>query len=363
MVVADSSDITMCYYNQDMIQINEMNANDVTVQINNVWTRDALPGQLRIFTHTDSVDAILDREDGDGFQCLDSDGTDVDIEGENEISIQCFQESEGAPWLAVIDVVITDDMICATNEVLHPCFPDGGIIHESCSWRIVIPCEEEVLCTEEPTSSPSNSPSAKPTESPSSSPSFNPTGSPSSSPSISVTSSPTVRPTARPTERFTQLGPPSDDGNDDFVYRPDCPEDITVLKHSGVTDLPDGSVRIVSQDSSNVTVQLVQTYTDSSSAISSWYYQYHKDTFSDKCYGDTDVEGESIEEITIQCFHQSQIALLEFWIADDISNGVLVEGDNAIIPECCHPSDPEGTPVTKYTIQIRCETACPEVVE
>jgi len=363
MVVADSSDITMCYYNQDMIQINEMNVNDVTVQINNVWTRDALPGQLRIFTHTDSVDAILDREDGDGFQCLNTDGTDVDIEGENEFSIQCFQESEGAPWLAVIDVVITDEIICSTNEVPHPCFPDEGTILESCSWRIIIPCEEEVLCTEEPTSSPSNSPSGEPTESPSSSPSFNPTDSPSSSPSISITSSPTVRPTATPSAKFTQYGPPSDDGNDDLVYRPDCPEDVTVLEHSGVTDLPDGSVRIVSQDSSTVTVQLVQAYTDSSSAISSWYYQYQQGTFSDKCYGDTDVEGESIEEITIQCFHENQIALLEFWIADDISNGVLVEGDNAVIPECCHPSDPEGTPVTKYVIKIRCETACPEVVE
>lgn len=361
MVVKDSSDVTMCYYNQDMVQINEMNSTDVTVQINNVWTRDALPEQLRIFVHTDDINEILDKQDGEGFQCLNTDGTDVDIEGENELSIQCFQESPDAPWLAVVDVVITDQIICQMNDVPHPCFPDGQIFG-SCSWRIVIPCEQNAICTEEPTSSPSDSPSSSPSSSPSLNPTPHPTprpsSSPTSSPSDGPSSIPTPSPSAGPTDSPTLKPTGRSDGSDAL-----CPEDIQLITHIGVTDLPDDSIRIVSQNGSNVTVQLVQAYTDEDSAINSWYYQYQKSAFSNKCYGDTNVEGDNVEEITIQCSHHNQIALLEFWVADDISNGVLAAGDNAAIPECCHPTEPDGTPVTKYILKVRCETSCPEVIE
>jgi len=393
MVVKDSSDITMCYYNQDMVQINEMNSNDVKVVINNVWTRDALPEQLRVFVHTNGIDAILDKKDGDGFQCLNTDGSDIDIEGDNELSIQCFQESEDAPWLAVIDVVITDEIICASNDVPHPCFPDSEPILESCSWRIVVPCEQESLCKEEATSSPSNFPTSNLSESPSSPSSFNPTtstptirlttnpttgptNSPSVAPTVSSTASPTAgpthgptpspsgSPTSSPTFKLTRFEVPTE--SDDIVFPPagppECPEDIKVISHDGVTNLPDHTVKIVDQNSSTVTVQLVQAYTDSSSAIGSWYYQYQQNSFSNKCYGDNDVAGEDVKEITIQCYQHNQVALLEFWVTDDINSGVLTEGDNAVIPKCCHPTEPEGTPVTKYVLQIRCETMCPEAV-
>jgi len=355
MVVKDSSDMTMCYYNQDMVQINEMNSNDVTVQINNVWTRDALPEQLRVFVHTDSIDEILDRQDGEGFQCTNTDGTDVDIEGENEILIQCFQESPDEPWLAVVDVVITDQVICEMNDVPHPCFPDEQIA-ASCSWRIVIPCEQDAVCTEEPTSSPSDSPTSSPSSSPSEGPTSSPSEGPTPPPSSSPTDGPTSSPSAGPTDRTR---PPDSDSSEDVL----CPEDVQVIKQVGVTDLPDDSVRILSQSGTNVTVQLTQAYTDEESAINSWYYQYQQSAFSNKCYGDTDVEGDSTVEITIQCSHHNQIALLEYWVADDIENGVLSPGDDATIPECCHPTEPDGTPVTKYVLSIRCETSCPDVIQ
>jgi len=374
-----------------MVQINEMNSNDVTVAINNVWTRDALPEQLRVFVHTNGIDAILDKEDGDGFQCLNTDGSDIDIEGDNEVSIQCFQESEDTPWLAVIDVVITDEIICASNDVPHPCFPDSEPILESCSWRIVVPCEQEAFCKDEPTSSPLNFPTSDPSASTSFPTSFDPTTSsptigPTTSPTIepttslsvaptasrtasptvgpthSLTSNPSASPTSSSTINLTRLGQPTDSEDFPPAGPPECPEDIKVISHTGITNLPDHAVKIVNQNSSTVTVQLVQAYTNSSSAIGSWYYQYQQSSFSNKCYGDNDVVGEDVKEITIQCFHHNQVAILEFWVADDINSGVLVEGDNALIPECCHPSEPEGTPVTKYFLQIRCETMCPEAV-
>ena len=81
------------------------------------------------------------------------------------------------------------------------------------------------------------------------------------------------------------------------------------------------------------------------------------------CYEEQNLYGKDSVEITIECTVNSQIALLELWVADDIAKGVLSEGDNAIIPDCCHPTVPEKTPVTKYMIEIKCVTECPEVFE
>merc|ERR1711907_301094 len=67
-------------------------------------------------------------------------------------------------------------------------------------------------------------------------------------------------------------------------------------------------------------------------------------------------------EITIECMRSNQLALLNFWVADDASKDVLTDGDNAIIPDCCYPTAPEDTPATKYKIGIRCKTECPEMV-
>merc|ERR1711907_331161 len=289
----------MCHYSPDMVQINDMNTEEVTIAINNVWTQDVLPTQMRVFIHTDGIDAIS--KGGEGFKCKDEEGT-------------------------VIDVVITDNFICATNDVPHPCNPDGLPILESCSWRIVIPCDYDQMCTDPPTVAPSELPSdgpsmepselpsdgpsmepssiptAGPTASPSESHSFLPTDGPSLTPSLSPTEShsflpsdgpsltpteshsylptdgpsltpsltPTAGPTASPTESYSAL--PSDgpslspsmmivteppiitNGEDDDevpTFLPpmenDCPEDIILIDHIGVTPYQEDSVVILSQ--------------------------------------------------------------------------------------------------------------------
>jgi hypothetical protein len=257
----------MCYYNQNMVQVHDMQTNNVTMLINNVWTRDAIPEQLRVFIHTNGIDAILDKQDGDGFQCLDTDGADIDIEGNYEFTIQCHQASDDAPWLAVIDVVITDDAICASNDVPHPCFPDGDPILESCSWRIVVPCSEEALCTKEPTSSPTGTPTNSPTESSTDSPTDGPTATP--------IASPTITPTGDPTSDFVEFGDDDDDGT---IYFPpvgpeECPADVLLVKQEGITDYPKDTVQVVSQDTTTVTIEITQTYTDSTSTIDMQQFQ------------------------------------------------------------------------------------------
>jgi hypothetical protein len=299
-----------------------MNSTEVTISIMNVWTESVLPEQLRVFTHSNGVDAIM--PDGDGFQCEDTDGDEIDIEGDNELTLECHRAPNSDQWLAVIDVVITDENIWASNNVPHPCFLDDEPILESCAWRIIIPCVSEDICTDEPSSSPTSSPTFTTNK---------PTSSPTSSPTIA-----TVEPTSK------------------------CPGDILLVSQKGVTELPSGSVEIVSQDSATVTVSVTQSFTSSNSTIDQVYYQYKPDVWDVKCFEEDGLNGGDSFEITIECTRTTRIASLELWIADDISKNVLSDLDQAVIPDCCYPSTPENTPVSKYLIEIKCKTECPEVV-
>eukprot|EP00533_Pseudo-nitzschia_delicatissima_P016783 CAMPEP_0197282852 /NCGR_PEP_ID=MMETSP1432-20130617/24635_1 /TAXON_ID=44447 /ORGANISM="Pseudo-nitzschia delicatissima, Strain UNC1205" /LENGTH=688 /DNA_ID=CAMNT_0042749831 /DNA_START=36 /DNA_END=2098 /DNA_ORIENTATION=- len=173
MIQRDSSSIDMCKYNQDMVKIDEMRQDSVTLAINNVWAGGDVPSSMTVFVHDNGVDSVLQLQTNDAFQCLDDEGFQVDIEAEdNSFTAPCYQASEDltGAWLAAIDVVITDAIICGSNDVPHPCDPDAAPVLESCSWRIVIPCSNEAVCTEEPSSSPTKAPTASPTDAPTASP-------------------------------------------------------------------------------------------------------------------------------------------------------------------------------------------------
>ena len=450
MVQKYSGSMEMCDYNHDMIQINDMNTNEVTLTFNNVWAQNDMPDQLRIFVQTNGVNVILDGQGSDDFQCLNTEGSDIDFEGENEFTVECYQESPDDPWLAVIDVVITDETIGNTNNVLHPCFPYNDPILESCSWQIIVPCRYDALCTDEPTSSSptssstgipttlspssgstenlttdrsnatatvsptSSSLNSVPTASPTitatfatnstttptvnsdSNPTFSPivftatptvafaanptdtqaivtpsnitarpTATPTSDPTIAAMANPTASSTVRPaTGEAThgEKGGQAVDTHFPWIGSIDCPKDILLVHHNGTTAYSSDTIQIVRQDRDFVTVKLKQTYTDSSLAIDSIYYQYKHSHFDNTCFEDQNIYGEDSVEITIQCTVNSQIALLELWVADDITKNVLSEGDKAAIPNCCHPTIAEGTPVTNFVIEVKCVTVCPKAI-
>ena len=343
MVVKDSSDITMCEYHDDMIEIVNMSTTEVSIKINDVWADpNPNPEFMHIYIHNNGIDSILQQNAGDGFQCLDDEGTYTpQIGAEEALPIQCFQASEdpNSAWLAVIDVVITDDVICATNDVPHPCFPDAEPILESCSWRIVIPCEQEAFCTEEPTPSPTGLPTVEPTPEP--------------------TPSPTKSPTEEPTHPLVPLG--DDDITDDLYFPPvgpeECPEDLLILKHIGTKEYPNDAVKIISQDTTTVTVQIDQKF--STEEVSHFYYQFYENHFDNKCYEEQDWTLDEPIEITVQCTVNTKIALLELWIADPSFSS----DNDATIPKCCHPTVPEDVPVTKYMLEIKCESECPVIAQ
>jgi len=120
----------------------------------------------------------------------------------------------------------------------------------------------------------------------------------------------------------------------------------------------DNMISIISQDSTSVTVRATQTCTDSRTTIDQVFWQYKRSLFNEQCYEKDNVEGGKSTELTIQCSRTNPHAMLEVWLADDINNGLLSEGDDAEIPECCHPDLPTGTPAIRYVFMIKCESSC-----
>merc|ERR1711971_812980 len=270
--------------------------------------------------------------------------------------------------------------ITTAQDVSHPCMPDVPIA-QSCSWRLVVPCVSEDLCTPDPTTTPSMSPTGTPTATPSGTPTATPSGTPTKDPTMHPTPVPTVYPTPVPTVYPTAVPTPYPTTEAPFAeavtmpptdelmcrdYGPNpCPDDILLLKHDGVTELPEGSFRIISQDTSSVTVRFNQMY---DTYIPFLFYQYKPDNFNEKCYEEMSVPKCQTIEMTINCMMTSPIALLEVWVADpydvDITlseekKKLLHAGDDAVIPDCCYPGVANDRYVTKYLLEFKCESACP----
>jgi len=135
-----------------------------------------------------------------------------------------------------------------------------------------------------------------------------------------------------------------------------------MIKTEAVTAFPKDTVKILKQEGTSVTVDVSQHYTDSSSTIESIYYQYQPDAFNRKCYEQKNVPGEKSFTLTIDCSKSTKVALLELWFADKLEKKVFVKGDDAVVPECCHPTIPKDMPVTKYFLEIKCVTTCVDAV-
>jgi hypothetical protein len=141
-----------------------------------------------------------------------------------------------------------------------------------------------------------------------------------------------------------------------------CPDDVKLVKQHGITSFPEDTtpaVKISSQDTSTVTVQLQQAWT-SSTMIDYIFYEYKEDKFNSKCYEKSEVKfGEVYDTITIQCNIMTPIAFLQICVADNITKEFLQLEDNGTIPKCCHSEQPE-IPAVCYDLQINCEPECTE---
>jgi hypothetical protein len=168
-----------------------------------------------------------------------------------------------------------------------------------------------------------------------------------------VTPSPTVTPIRADTNGA------GDD--DDFFLPTTCPDDVKLIKQQGLTPFPEdaaSAVRIVSQDTSTVTVKLEQAWM-SSTVIDYIHYEYKESLFDLKCYEEVDVNLDTIyDTITIQCNVMSPKAFLQICVTDDNSKEFLTLEDDGTVPQCCHSTTPVETPTVCYSLEINCETEC-----
>lgn len=166
------------------------------------------------------------------------------------------------------------------------------------------------------------------------------TGAPEEDSSFRRTSSPT---TAPPT------GAPT-------ASKKVCAGDIKVIKTHGVTGFPSTDdkhgVRILSQDTSTVTVGLDQQWVEDT--IDHIFFSYKPSLFDNKCYQQQNVAGGATykDALTITCNVLTPLAYLEICVAD-----TSVEG-NATIPKCCQSQVAPETPKVCYHLEIKCVTGC-----
>jgi len=144
-----------------------------------------------------------------------------------------------------------------------------------------------------------------------------------------------------------------------------CPNDIKLVSTVGATKYQDRSanpdvypaVKIVSQDTSTVSVNLTQAW--ASSTINNYFYEYNEDTFDTKCYEKVDLQGQGtfIDSITIQCAEAVSYASLRICL-QDATGELLGPDDNATVPKCCHSDAPKETPTVCYNLEISCVPQC-----
>jgi hypothetical protein len=242
------------------------------------------------------------------------------------------------------------DKIINEGECIYPHPSEAPTVMPFTMDPTVSPTPVPTVSTPEPTVSPTPVPTVS-TPDPTVSPTPVPTVS-TPDPTVSPTPVPTETPSAVPTEE-PPLPPP---------VPSQCPDDLTLAKITGVTMPPElgDAVQILSQDTSTVTVRLLNAWSEDD-PIDSIFYYYHIDHLHDTCVEETDVPpGDDYADITLACYNYAAFSELDICVVD--GNGALVEDDDAEVPKCCHPGEIE-VPVVCYKILVQCDTVCVDAAE
>lgn len=140
---------------------------------------------------------------------------------------------------------------------------------------------------------------------------------------------------------------------------PLCREDVTLFRQIGVTEFPvDNAVKIISQNTQSVTVELTQAWT-TTTAIDQIYTSFKDTIFNRKCFESINIEEGSVyDTVTIMCNALSPKAYLEICLVDDIANNVLTMNDSATVPKCCQPEIQLEKQAVCYLLEINCDSVC-----
>jgi len=154
---------------------------------------------------------------------------------------------------------------------------------------------------------------------------------------------------ARIVDIFEDTTPPSE-----------CLEDVKLLKKVG-SGFQRWPIRILSQDTTSVTVQIVSPMVqdkDISEIFIRYPEQYYFDLTTCIQFSDVDIEFE--EEITLQCSSHTKTALFSIFALDSCHYNL--PKDNCTVPVCCHPDEEiVEQPGVEYVFQVACESRCEEM--
>jgi len=123
---------------------------------------------------------------------------------------------------------------------------------------------------------------------------------------------------------------------------------------------PDLPVTITFQNTTHVKFKVENTFPFSASSI---FTEYHSGSFGEtECLEEENVEKDSSVEIEFvaYCMKHTKISIVNVWVTDcsEVSP-FLDDGDNAEVPECCHPGEECRT--VQYTFKLPCVDPCPEI--
>lgn len=120
---------------------------------------------------------------------------------------------------------------------------------------------------------------------------------------------------------------------------------------------PEIPIEITHQNTTHVGFTVKNTFTRT---ISSVFTQYHSGSFGEtECLSEDNVETVVDTDFMAKCMKNTKISIVNVWITDcEVTNTFLDVGDNAEIPECCHPG--EECKTVQYTFKLPCVNPCPE---
>jgi hypothetical protein len=119
---------------------------------------------------------------------------------------------------------------------------------------------------------------------------------------------------------------------------------------------PSFPIIVTEQTTTMVKFRVQNTFVEQ---LSSLYVQFAEGSTGDnQCFPEYNVDRGEFVEYTAYCMKNCPIAIVDVWARD---NGFPTIGNNAVIPECCHPigGPNEAGPTVQYTFKIHCDSQCP----
>jgi len=118
--------------------------------------------------------------------------------------------------------------------------------------------------------------------------------------------------------------------------------------------MPSIPIKIIEQGTTFVKFEFVQPWKQEVDSV--WVNYPEETTGDDECSQEDNVATGQAFEYVAQCMHSSPVAVVDVYVADAT---IMTQGlDDAKVPQCCHPTVPESTPIAHYIFKVYCKSQC-----